>query len=124
MGFLALRGLLRLLPEHFLPVATVPLDSRVLAFHALADFDDQHIVRHVTGVHHEESRSALLRIASRTGIGARTIRLRQALIAGEVALTVVLLAAAGLLIRTLIHLETMPPGFNPNQVHHRQSISG
>jgi hypothetical protein len=28
----------------------------------------------------------------------------------------VLLAAAGLLIRTLIHLETMPPGFNPNGV--------
>ena len=32
VGFLALRGLLRLLPEHFLPVATVPLDSRVLGF--------------------------------------------------------------------------------------------
>ena len=38
------------------------------------------------------------------------------MIAGEVALTVVLLAAAGLLIRTLVHLETMPPGFNPSGV--------
>ena len=27
-----------------------------------------------------------------------------------------LLAASGLLIRTLIHLETLPPGFNPNGV--------
>ena len=44
------------------------------------------------------------------------LRLRQALIAGEVALTVVLLAASGLLIRTLIHLETLPPGFDPNGV--------
>jgi len=33
-----------------------------------------------------------------------------------VALTVVLLAASGLLIRTLIHLETLPPGFNPSGV--------
>ena len=31
-GFLALRGLLLLLPEHFLPVASVPLDGRVMAF--------------------------------------------------------------------------------------------
>jgi predicted permease len=42
--------------------------------------------------------------------------LRQVLIAGEVALTVVLLAAAGLIVRTLVHLETLPPGFNPNGV--------
>jgi predicted permease len=41
------------------------------------------------------------------------VRLRQALIAGEVALTVVLLAGSGLLIRSLIHLETLPPGCNP-----------
>lgn len=36
-------------------------------------------------------------------------RIRQVLIAGEVSLTVVLLFSAGLLIRTLIHLETLPP---------------
>src|SRR6185437_5604925 len=33
-----------------------------------------------------------------------------------VALTVLLLAGSGLLIRTLIHLETLPPGFNPHGV--------
>ena len=31
-------------------------------------------------------------------------------------MTVVLLAASGLLIRTLIHLQTLPPGFNPTGV--------
>ena len=49
-------------------------------------------------------------------IGGGGLRLRQALIAGEVALTVVLLAATGLLIRTLIGLQTIPPGFNPTGV--------
>jgi len=55
-------------------------------------------------------------MAGRSVARGGSVRLRQALIAGEVALTVVLLAASGLLIRTLIHLETLPPGFNPNGV--------
>ena len=55
-------------------------------------------------------------MAGRAGPECGSVRLRQALIAGEVALTVVLLAASGLLIRSLIHLETLPPGFNPNGV--------
>jgi hypothetical protein len=57
-------------------------------------------------------------VALRSAIGSRTvagggIRARQGLIAAEVALTVVLLAAAGLLVRTLIHLQTLSPGFSP-----------
>ena len=55
-------------------------------------------------------------MATRTIAGVERLRLRQTLIAGEVALTVVLLAASGLLIRTLIHLQTLPPGFNPHNV--------
>jgi len=51
-------------------------------------------------------------MASRAVAGGDGLRLRQAMIAGEVALTVMLLAASGLLIRTLIHLQTLPPGFN------------
>jgi macrolide transport system ATP-binding/permease protein len=115
VGFLALRGLLLLLPEHFLPVATVPLDGRVLAFTLLLTLMTSILFGMLPAF---TTRKVDLRssIASRTVIGARTVRLRQALIAGEVALTVVLLAAAGLLIRTLIHLETMPPGFHPGGV--------
>ena len=55
-------------------------------------------------------------IASHSVAGGERLRIRQVLIAGEVALTVLLLAGSGLLIRTLIHLETLPPGFNPNGV--------
>ena len=53
--------------------------------------------------------------AGRRVVGARN-GLRQWLIGAEVALAVVLLAAAGLLVRTLIHLQTLPPGFDPQNV--------
>jgi macrolide transport system ATP-binding/permease protein len=113
-GFLALRGLLHLLPEHFLPVASVSLDGRVLAFTAGVSLLTSIFFGMLPAL---TTRKVDLRsaIASRAVAGGG-IRLRQALIAGEVALTVVLLAAAGLLIRTLVHFETLPPGFNPNGV--------
>jgi len=114
-GFLALRGLLKLLPEHFLPVARVSLDGRVLAFTLLLALLSSFLFGMLPALAtlKVDLRSS---IASRSLAGARSRRLRQTLIAGEVALTIVLLAASGLLIRTLIHLETLPPGFNPHGV--------
>jgi len=115
VAWLALRGLLRLVPERVLPVATVPLDSCVLAFTLLLSL----LTYVLSGVWPVlSSRQGDLRSSAsgRGVIGGRRLRLRQALIAGEVALTVVLLAATGLLIRTLIGLQTIPPGFNPTGV--------
>ncbi len=43
-------------------------------------------------------------------------RLRQILVAGEIALGMVLLASAGLLIRTLAYLEGLDPGFDPHHI--------
>jgi predicted permease len=102
VGFVSLRGLLLLLPEHFLPVANVPLDSRVLAFTVSLSLLTSVLFGMLPAL---TSRRVDLRssFASRSIAGGGRIRLRQGLIAGEVALTVVLLAAAGLLIRTLIH---------------------
>jgi len=115
VGFLALRGLLSLLPADYLPVSGVPMDGRVLAFALIVSLLTSVLfgmlpVLTLRGI---DLRSFL---GSRTIAGAERLRLRQVLIAGEVALTVVLLAATGLLIRTLIHLQTLPPGFNPNGV--------
>jgi predicted permease len=114
VGFLALRGLLLLLPEHFLPVAHVPLDGGVMAFTLVVSLLTSILFGMLPAL---ATRSVDLRasMASRAVAGGG-LRLRQGLIAGEVALTVVLLAASGLLIRTLVHLETLPPGFNPNGV--------
>jgi len=112
---LALHGLLDLLPEHFLPVEGVPLDGRVLAFTLVVSLASSVLFGMLPALtsRRTEIRSSL---ASRGLVGAKSVRLRQGLIAGEVALTVILLLGAGLLIRTLIHLETMPPGFNPHGV--------
>jgi predicted permease len=115
VGAIALRALLLLLPQNFLPAADVSLDGRVLTFtlvlalltSVLFGMLPALITRKI------DLRSA---IASRGIVGGGAVRLRQFLIAGEVALTVVLLAAAGLLIRTLVHLERMSPGFNSNGV--------
>jgi predicted permease len=115
VGFLELRGLLSLLPPDYLPLAGVPLDGRVLAFSLATSIFTSVLFGMLPAL-------AMKRIdlrsfmASRTIAGVERLRLRQALIAGEVALTVVLLAASGLLIRTLIHLQSLPPGFNPQGV--------
>ena len=112
VGLAALRGLLLLLPEHFLPVADVSLDGRVLAFTLLVSLLTSALfgMLPVLTTRDFDLRSS---IASRHSTGRDRLRLREALIMTEVALTVVLLAASGLLVRTLIHLQTLPPGFNP-----------
>ena len=115
VGFAALRGLLLLLPKDYLPVASVPLDLRVLGFTLAVSVLTTVLfgVLPALGVRRVDLRSS---IASRAVAGGERLRLRQVLIAGEVALTVVLLAGSGLVIRSLIHLQTLPAGFNPNGV--------
>jgi predicted permease len=111
VGFVALRALLSLLPEGYLPVTSVHLDGRALAFALSASLLTSVLFGMLPAL---ATRRVDLRssMAIRVGTGGDGLLVRQALIAGEVALSVVLLAASGLLIRTLIHLETLPPGFN------------
>jgi len=114
-GYVALRGLLSLLPVDFLPVSGVSLDGRVLGFSFAASLLTSVLFGMLPALTLKrlDLRSCM---ASRTVAGVERLGLRQALIAGEVALTMVLLAGSGLLIRTLIYLETLPPGFNPQGV--------
>jgi macrolide transport system ATP-binding/permease protein len=116
VGFLALRGLLALLPEHFLPIpdtSAITLDLRVLGFTLVVSLMTSILFGMLPAL---ATRKLDLRSATSRATGGERLRLRQSLIAGEIALTVVLLAASGLLTRTLIHLQTLPPGFNPTGV--------
>jgi predicted permease len=112
---LALPLLTRLVPA--LPVAGAPsIDLRVLAFAA--------VVTTLTGIGFgilpalQVSRSADfqgLREGSRSG-GVRKAGLRSALILTEVSLSVVLLISAGLLMRALLRIQSVDPGFRSDAV--------
>ena len=52
----------------------------------------------------------------RTTAAARHHLLRDAIVIGQVALAVVLLAASGVLVRSFLHLRSKEPGFNPSGV--------
>jgi putative ABC transport system permease protein len=106
------------IPESLLPVNGIALDARVFAFTAAAAFAASLFfgLLPALATRRIDVRTALAlggnRSVSKSG-GART---RYALIVGEVALTVVLLTVAGLLVRTLVYLETREPGFKPDNV--------
>jgi predicted permease len=54
--------------------------------------------------------------AARSVVGDRAGRVREGLVIAEIALTLMLLAGGGLLIRSLIALQQVTMGFNPEQV--------
>jgi predicted permease len=61
-------------------------------------------------------RETLLEGGSRAVVGGQSHWLRRALVLTEVALSLVLLVGAGLLIRTLLHLQHLDPGFDGTNV--------
>ena len=100
-----------------LPVGPVELDWRVLLF-AIACMGLTSVFFGVLPALQNRilDLRAALSLGGRSIAGTRSRILRQGLVAGEMALTVVLLVAAGLLIRTLVHLQSLPSGFAPQNI--------
>jgi predicted permease len=110
-----LRALVALLPPDIVPFGGVALDMRVLLFTLVISIGTSLLFGMLPAlVIFRMDPSSVL--GQRTVAGARGSRSRQILIASEVALTVILLAGSGLLIRSLVHLEKLPPGFDANGV--------
>lgn len=106
----------QLLPTDMIPIGGFVLNGAVLLFALGASLLTSLLFGALPAL---ETRRVDLRssIASGTrSVAGGSGRVRQWLIGAEVALTVVLLAGAGLLIRTVVHLETLPPGFDPHNV--------
>src|SRR5262245_8883760 len=62
------------------------------------------------------SRTSLIEVLKDTPSAPHGKRLRGLLVVAEVALTLMLLAGAGLMLRTLLHLQNVPLGFNPDNL--------
>ena len=120
IGLALARGILAslpgFLPDQMMPLGGLSIDARVLAFTFGASLFTSLLFGALPAL---QIRSVDLRssmAASSHSVARGSSRLRQLLIGGEVALTVVLVAAAGLLVRSLIYLETLPPGFDASNV--------
>jgi len=108
----------RLIPQGLLPTSNFSLDGRVLLFTLAISLAASVLFGMFPALEMRriDLRTAMASGANRAMSGAGNRKTRTLLIAGEIALTVVLVAASGLLIRSLIYLETLPPGFNAANV--------
>ncbi|MGC2160848.1 MAG: ABC transporter permease [Silvibacterium sp.] len=111
-----LAGLSQLLPGWMIPLGGFALDGRVLGFTLAAMLLTSLFFGALPALaaRRIDLRAAIAANSKSVAGGPR--RLRAVLISAEVALTVVLVAASGLLVRTLTHLETLPPGFDSHNV--------
>jgi predicted permease len=118
VGGLTLEAMNRRIPQNFLPLGGVSVDARVLLFTAAAGIGASLFFGLLPALSagRIDVGSTLVNGGTRSVAQSSGTRTRYALIIGEVALTVVLLTVAGLLIRTLAYLRTLPPGFNPENV--------
>lgn len=117
IAWLALRGLRILAPESLPRFAEIGIDSAGLSFAVGLSLLTTFLVGLVPAVQAVRAGP----VEARQGAGAAAagrslVNARCALIVGEVALAVVLVAGAGLMVRTVGNLMAIDPGFESDQV--------
>jgi putative ABC transport system permease protein len=118
LAFWGVALITRLLPTDFPRIQEIHIDWRVLTFTFAASV--------LTGIlfglapafqlSRADVQDAMKESGRGASAGVRRSRLRQTLIAGEVALSVVLLAGAGLLFRSFLQLQAVNTGFTSEHV--------
>jgi len=108
----------KLLPQEFPRVNEIGMDWRVFGFTLGASLLTGFIFGFAPAlqISRTDVQEAMKENARGTAGSSRNTRLRHALIVTEVALSVVLLAGAGLLFRSFMHLQAVDAGFTPQQV--------
>ena len=114
VGVVVLEGLV---PAGLPSLALSRLDARVLMFAGLVSLATGVLFSLIPAL--QAARSSLadtLQQSGRSGVGGRRTLTRDALVVGQVAVALVLLAAAGLMIRTLANLRATDLGFEPGNL--------
>jgi len=107
-------ALLGLQPQGVPRLAEVRIDRGVLAFAALLSLATSLVFGVLPALQMSRRATAqALRQGSRGILGGPRTRLRGALVVGQIALAMVLLAGSGLLIRSFTLLRRVDPGFDP-----------
>jgi putative ABC transport system permease protein len=105
-------ALVRISPVQIPRLSAVHIDGRVLAFTVLASVLTGMLCGLLPALQLSRSDPGdALKDGDRGGSSAHGARTRQALVVAEVALSLVLLASAGLLLRSLMMLQRVSPGF-------------
>ena len=118
IAFWGLAAIKKLLPADFPRLNEIHMDWRVLGFTLAASVLTGIIFGLVPAlqVSHSDVQDAIRETGRGTAGSLRQSRFRQALIVVEVALSVVLLAGAGLLFRSFVRLQAVETGFVAQQV--------
>jgi putative ABC transport system permease protein len=111
------RALLNLAPANLIPLEGAAIDMRVLLFTTVVALATGVLFGAVPAL--QAARTAPrepLNEGTRSGSSLHHSRARSSFVVAEVALALILLAGAGLLIRSLTRLTAVDPGFNPKNV--------
>jgi predicted permease len=116
LAFFGLSSFSSIFPSDMLPLGGINIDLRVLAFTSLCALGTAMLIGifPVVAARRQYQRPWLSNRNS--GDDRYHGRIRQILIACEVCLSLVLLAGTGLLIRSLVYLQSIPPGFDATNV--------
>jgi putative ABC transport system permease protein len=110
-------GLLVQFVSRFTPRASeIGLDGPVLLFALAASLGTGLVFGALPGLARREDVANALRDGSRTSSGRASLRARNLLIVSQLAVSFVLLIGAALMVRSLVKLEQVDPGFRPENV--------
>jgi putative ABC transport system permease protein len=114
----AIASVIALIPHAVPRLAETSIDGRVLAFAAGATITTAFVfgVAPAIGLRKASVHDLLKESARMASWSGGAFRVRKALVAAELAVTVVLLVGAGLMIKSFERITAYPPGFAPDRV--------